>query len=220
MEIHGQDTNPRDPHVTSGSRKFASIIPSFSRLARSSRIASLSNNPGRWPESQRIPAAPGPDSEAAKAQQRVAPQETCRHSTRPFHGRCSRPSPPLRTNRGSPHPLTVQNPAEVWFAILRTAWRPRAGDGVQIHFVRYFGKGLTAGIESHLVEAVQVPVTSVARTVADCFKCRNKIGRDVALEALQEGWRQKRYTMDELWRYAELCRVTKVMLPHLETLLP
>lgn len=118
------------------------------------------------------------------------------------------------------HELTVQNPAEVWLAISRTAWRPRAGDGVQIHFVRYSGKGLTAGIESHLVEGVPVSVTSVARTVADCFKYRNKIGRDVALEALQEGWRQKRFTMDDLWRYAELGRVTKVMLPYLETLSP
>ena len=116
------------------------------------------------------------------------------------------------------HDLTVENPAEVWLAIPRSGWRPKPTDGVRLHFVRFSGKGLTAGIESHTIEGVPVRVTGVARTVADCFKYRNKIGREVAMEAMREGWRKKKYTMDELWRYAELCRVTKVMLPYLETL--
>ena len=63
-----------------------------------------------------------------------------------------------------------------------------------------------------------VRVTSVARTVADCFKFRNKIGLDVALEALQEAWRAKRVSMDELWHYATLCRVTNVVRPYMESL--
>ena len=63
-----------------------------------------------------------------------------------------------------------------------------------------------------------VRVTSVARTVADCFKFRNKIGLDVALEALQEAWRAKRVSMDELWQYAKLCRVTNVVRPYMESL--
>ena len=65
---------------------------------------------------------------------------------------------------------------------------------------------------------VRIPVTSVAKTVADCFKFRNKIGLDIALEALRDAWRQKKVTMDELWESAQLCRVTNVMRPYLESL--
>ena len=60
---------------------------------------------------------------------------------------------------------------------------------------------------------VQIPVTSIAKTIADCFKFRNKIGLDIALEALREAWKQKRVTMDELWESAEICRMTNVMRP-------
>jgi hypothetical protein len=63
-----------------------------------------------------------------------------------------------------------------------------------------------------------VPVTNVARRVVDCFKYRNKIGLDVALEALQEAWRVKRVSMDELWRFASLCRMSNVMRPYMESL--
>jgi predicted transcriptional regulator of viral defense system len=65
---------------------------------------------------------------------------------------------------------------------------------------------------------VSIPVTSVAKTVADCFKFRNKIGLDIALEALRDAWRQKKVTMDELWESAQLCRVANVMRPYLESL--
>ncbi len=115
------------------------------------------------------------------------------------------------------HELTVQNPSAVWIAIPRNAWRPRPGD-VELRVFRFSGKALTSGVEVHQVEGVSVRVTSVARTVADCFKYRNKIGTDVALEALHEGWRKKRFVMDELWRYAKLDRITKIILPYLETL--
>ena len=65
---------------------------------------------------------------------------------------------------------------------------------------------------------VHIPVTSIAKTVADCFKFRNKIGLDIVLEALRDAWRQKKVTMDELWESAQLCRVTNVMRPYLESL--
>jgi len=65
---------------------------------------------------------------------------------------------------------------------------------------------------------VRIPVTSVAKTVADCFKFRNKIGLDIALEALRDAWRQKKVTMDDLWESAQLCRVNNVMRPYLESL--
>ncbi|MGB5252717.1 MAG: transcriptional regulator, partial [Sedimenticolaceae bacterium] len=87
-----------------------------------------------------------------------------------------------------------------------------------LRIVRFSGEALTVGVEDHVIDGVPVRVTSVARTVADCFKFRNKIGLDVALEALQEAWRAKRVSMDELWHYATLCRVTNVMRPYMESL--
>jgi len=65
---------------------------------------------------------------------------------------------------------------------------------------------------------VRIPVTSAAKTVVDCFKFRNKIGLDVALEALKDAWRQKKVSMDDLWESAQLCRMTNVMRPYLECL--
>lgn len=73
-----------------------------------------------------------------------------------------------------------------------------------------------AGIETHLIEKVPVRVFSVAKTVADCFKYRSTVGLDVALEALHEGWRERRFTMDGLWLCARLCRVSNVMRPYIE----
>lgn len=77
---------------------------------------------------------------------------------------------------------------------------------------------LTEGIETHVLNGVTVRITSPARTVADCFKYRNKIGLDVALEALKDGWRRRKFTMDEVWHYSKVCRVSNVMRPHLESL--
>ena len=78
---------------------------------------------------------------------------------------------------------------------------------------------MAGGVERKLLDgAVQIPVTTVAKTVADCFKYRHKIGLDVALEALREAWREKRVTMDELWQCAQICRVANVMRPYLESL--
>ena len=87
-----------------------------------------------------------------------------------------------------------------------------------LRFVRFSGDALAAGIEEHEVDGVAVRVYSPGKTVADCFKFRNKIGLDVALEALREGWRERRFSMDELWRYAKVCRVANVMRPYLEAL--
>ncbi len=115
------------------------------------------------------------------------------------------------------HELTTQSPFEVWLAIPNKARAPKM-DYPPLRIVRFSGAALTEGIEEHSVDGVPVRVTNVARTVADCFKFRNKIGLDVALEALQEAWRAKRVSMDELWRFAELCRVANVMRPYLESL--
>jgi predicted transcriptional regulator of viral defense system len=115
------------------------------------------------------------------------------------------------------HGLTTQTPFEVWMALERTAWSPRVEEP-KLHLVRFSGAAMTAGIETAKIEGVTVRVYAVAKTVADCFKYRNKIGVDVAMEALRDAWRQKRCTMEALWRYAKICRVTNVMRPYLEML--
>jgi predicted transcriptional regulator of viral defense system len=89
---------------------------------------------------------------------------------------------------------------------------------IPLRVVRFSGEALTAGVEEHDVEGVGVKVYGPAKTVADCFKYRNKIGLDVAIEALRDCWRKRLATADELWRYAEVCRVARVMRPYLESL--
>lgn len=115
------------------------------------------------------------------------------------------------------HNLTTQDPFEIWMAIGRGAHRPRVeSPPLRIHY--FSGPALTEGVEEHRIEGATVRVYNVAKTVADCFKFRNKIGLDVALEALRECRRERRATIDEIWHYAEICRVTKVMSPYLEAI--
>jgi predicted transcriptional regulator of viral defense system len=80
------------------------------------------------------------------------------------------------------------------------------------------GEAMTAGVESANVAGASVRVFGVAKTVTDCFKFRNKLGQDVALEALNEACAARRITMDELWHYAQICRVANVMRPYMEAL--
>lgn len=115
------------------------------------------------------------------------------------------------------HGVGTQLPSEVWLAIDRRAWRPRL-EYPPLRILRFTGKALTAGIETHRLEGRPVKIYSLAKTVADCFKYRNKIGVEVAVEALRAGWRERRFTMDELDRYAEICRVQRVMQPYLQAL--
>ncbi len=82
--------------------------------------------------------------------------------------------------------------------------------------VRFSGSSLTEGVEQHKIEGVSVCVYNAAKTVADCFKYRNKLGLDVAIEALRDGLRARRFTRDELWLYAKICRVANVVRPYLE----
>lgn len=115
------------------------------------------------------------------------------------------------------HDLTTQAPFEVWLAIDNKAAAPKL-DYPLLRIVRFSGAALTEGIEEHIVDGVTVRVTGIAKTVVDCFKFRNKIGLDVALEALREAWHDKRMSSDEVWRYAKICRVANVMRPYLESL--
>lgn len=115
------------------------------------------------------------------------------------------------------HELTTQLPHEVWIAMPRGSHAPRI-DYPPIRMIQVSGEAYSAGIE--VVERDQVPlrVYGVARTVVDCFKHRNRIGLDVALEALRDARAQRKASADELWHYAKICRVANVMRPYLEAI--
>jgi predicted transcriptional regulator of viral defense system len=115
------------------------------------------------------------------------------------------------------HNLTTQAPPEVWMAIAESARCPKVRYP-PLRVVRFSGAALTSDVEEHIIEGVPVKVYSPAKTVADCFKYRNKIGLDVALEALRDCWRQRKATMDELYRAAQVCRVARIIRPYLESL--
>ena len=115
------------------------------------------------------------------------------------------------------HNLTTQAPHEIWVALDRKARHPKV-DYLPLRVVRFSGMALQEGQEQHVIEGVPVRVYNPGKTVADCFKYRNKIGLDVALEALREAWRNRACTMSELAHYARICRVSNVMRPYLESL--
>ena len=115
------------------------------------------------------------------------------------------------------HGLTTQAPFEVWIAIGNKDRLPRL-DWPPLRVVRFSGEALTAGLETRTMGSKQVRVTTVAKTVADCFKFRSLVGLDVAIEALREALRARAASVDELWRYAAICRVTTIMRPYLEAL--
>ncbi len=113
------------------------------------------------------------------------------------------------------HGLTTQNPFEVWLAIDRKAWRPRPGHP-PLRLIYLSGAALSEGVEEHDVQGVRVRVFSAAKTVADCFKFRNKIGTDVAVEALRDYRRVHPKGLEVVWRFAEIDRVRRVIRPYLE----
>ena len=113
------------------------------------------------------------------------------------------------------HEIGTQAPHEVWIALDRRAARPRARHP-KTRIVRFSGKALTKGVDQHTIEGIQVKIYNPAKTVADCFKYRNKIGLDVALESLREVLRFRKCSTDELWKYAKICRVTKTLRPYME----
>jgi predicted transcriptional regulator of viral defense system len=115
------------------------------------------------------------------------------------------------------HGLTAQNPFEVWLAIDRKAWRPKL-EHPPLRLVFLTGAALRDGVEEHDVGGVTVRVFSAAKTVADCFKFRNKIGADVAVEALRDYRRRHPKELEAVWRCAEVNRVSRVLRPYLEGL--
>jgi len=113
------------------------------------------------------------------------------------------------------HEIGTQSPSKIWIAIDRRAAAPRL-KCLKIQVVRFSGASLAEGIDEHNIAGVNVRVYNPAKTVTDCFKYRNKIGLDIAIEALREALRERKCTVDELWRYANICRVPNVIRPYLE----
>ncbi|MCB9897561.1 MAG: AbiEi antitoxin N-terminal domain-containing protein [Planctomycetes bacterium] len=115
------------------------------------------------------------------------------------------------------HDLTTQQPYEVWMAIASSARQP-VGEHPPLRIVRMSGDALSTGLETVVVDGTDVRVFGVAKTVADCFKFRSKVGLDVALEALRQVLEERRASIDELLAMAAVCRVTRVMQPYVEAL--
>lgn len=113
------------------------------------------------------------------------------------------------------HNLTTQIPSRIWLAVDTNSWSPQESE-IPLRIVRFSGKAFTAGVEEHVIEQVPVKIYSVAKTVADCFKFRNKIGLDIALEALRESLKERKCTVDAIWENAKICRVANVIRPYLE----
>jgi predicted transcriptional regulator of viral defense system len=116
------------------------------------------------------------------------------------------------------HELTTQSPHEVWLAIGGKQRPPRIRDR-KVRIVRFSGPAMEHGIQEYMIEGVKVRVYGPAKTVADCFKFRAKIGQGVAIEALRDCLHGRKATPAELWEAAKVCRVASVMRPYLEALL-
>jgi len=175
----------------------ASGIPGnyLARLARRGLLARI----GRGLYT--LPGAPaGEHHSLAEAAKRVPRGIVCLISALRYHG------------------LTTQSPFEVWMAIGEKDRRPKA-DGQALRIVRYSTDALRAGVETHLIDGVQVRIFTRAKTVADCFKYRNKIGIDVAIEALKDCLQRRMCPAEELVRYARVCRVSNVMRPYMEAVI-
>ena len=115
------------------------------------------------------------------------------------------------------HGLGTQHPRDIWIAIDRTRAVPKPRD-LPLRVVRISPGLLAFGIDAHTIQGVKVHVTSPARTVADCFKFRNRVGLDVAVEALRDYLRTRKSTPDDLWQCAERLRVLNVIRPYWEGL--
>ncbi|MES2309297.1 MAG: type IV toxin-antitoxin system AbiEi family antitoxin domain-containing protein [Verrucomicrobiota bacterium] len=115
------------------------------------------------------------------------------------------------------HDLTTHSPHKIWIAIHKRSRRPVDSD-LPIRIVRFSETSLTAGVEEVSIEGIQVKVTSVAKTIADCFKFRRKIGEDIAIEALRDGLKKRKCTRDEIWKQSKICRVANVIRPYMESI--
>ncbi len=117
------------------------------------------------------------------------------------------------------HEIGTQNPSAVWMALDRKNWKPQKLEAVPMEVVRFSNAALLEGIKEIEIESRPVRVYNIPKTVVDCFKYRNKVGLEVAMEALKDVITHKRTSIDELLYYADICRMKKIMAPYLESIL-
>ena len=115
------------------------------------------------------------------------------------------------------HEIGTQNPPDVWIALLRGSRIPQVNN-LPIQVSLFSTTSYNSGIEERIVDGTTIKVYSIPKTIADCFKYRNKIGLDVAIEALKDVIMNRRVALEELIYYAKICRVHKIMMPYLEAL--
>ncbi len=115
------------------------------------------------------------------------------------------------------HGIGTQNPSQIWLTIDIKARKPSL-EYPPLRVFRASGKSFTSGIEEHNISGREVQIYSVEKTIIDCFKYRSKVGLDVAIEALKDGWATGKIDSDLLWKYAKICRVTQVIRPYVEML--
>ena len=116
------------------------------------------------------------------------------------------------------HEMTTQWPHAVWVALAGGAWKPETPP-TKLQVARMSGPALTEGTEEHILEGVPTKVHGPAKTVADCFKFRSRVGPGVALEALRDYLQEEKGSVDDLFRYADICQVQGVMRPYLEAMM-
>ena len=165
-----------------------------SRMARAGEVIRLAR--GLY----QLPDAPFDRSHSlAEAAKRLPKGVVCLVSALAFHG------------------LTDQLPKKVWMAIGKKDWAPKP-DGMPIRVIRFTESLLAQSVETHVIEGVPVKVFGVAKTIADCFRHRNKVGLSVAIEGLQEALRQRKASPAEIARHAERGGISTVIRPYLEAL--
>jgi predicted transcriptional regulator of viral defense system len=189
-------------------------------LARSQGVISASDATAHGIPRGRLQrlAAAGLLERIARGRYRLADGEISEHHTLALAAAIAPSSVICLLSALQYHEIGVQAPAEVWLALKRGAWRARPAYP-PLHVVYFSEESFTAGVEHRLIEGRLVPIYSVAKTIADCFKWRNQIGLDVALEALSDAWRGHRLSLPELNRFAGIDRVQRVMQPYVEALI-
>ncbi len=115
------------------------------------------------------------------------------------------------------HELTTQMPYETWVAIEKGSNYPR-NLKIPVRIIQLTGENFSTGIQTFTEDGIKIKVYNPAKTVVDCFRFRNKIGTEVAVEALRDTLKQKKATSDEIWEYARRCRIARVMRPYMEAI--
>lgn len=116
------------------------------------------------------------------------------------------------------HELTTENPFETWLAIERGTWTPRI-DFPPVRIVHFSKSAFEYGLQTYPVDGGALRVYTPAKTVADCFKLRSRVGMETAIEALRAAYKERKASMDDLWKAAKICRVVNVIRPYMESLI-